>query len=312
LRRRHITIIVVPHGNSRIRSFRLPLAWLAPLAVVFLVILVFALSLAGSSLNSRLGGNPGSGSSREKALFRNKLKTISGTVQELRDMLTRNMEFEKKARILANLEPIDDEVRQMGVGGPESSESGVLESYRVTDPLVAKDIKETETELDELIRQTRLQTESLSEVVTKLEERKALWDHTPSICPVPGGFKSSGFGSRTDPFTGSQAPHEGVDICAPVGTPILATADGTVTYAGRHAGYGLTLGIDHGHGLTTWYAHLGSIKVGKGQAVKRNQVVAAVGTSGRVTAPHVHYEVRSNLKPVDPAQYMLPSGVVVD
>lgn len=309
LKRRHVTIIVVPHGSSKIRSYRLPVAWLASMAVIALVLLIFAFSMAGSSLNSMLGRNTLSRSPHERAALRSKLKTISGTVRELRDMLTKNTEFEKKARVLADLEPIDDDVRQMGVGGPES---GVLETYRITDPVAAGDIKETEIELDELIRQTRLQTESLTEVVTKLEERKILWDHTPSICPVPGGFRSSGFGERIDPFTGSRSSHEGIDICAPVGTPILATADGTVIFASRHAGYGLTLGIDHGHGLTTWYAHLGEIKVNKGQLVKRNQVVASVGTSGRVTAPHVHYEVRTNLKPVDPDQYILPAGIVVD
>jgi murein DD-endopeptidase MepM/ murein hydrolase activator NlpD len=129
---------------------------------------------------------------------------------------------------------------------------------------------------------------------------------------VPGGFFSSGFGQRTDPFTGSRSFHEGVDICAPIGTPVLATADGIVKFASRHAGYGLTLGIDHGRGITTWYAHVGAIRVINGQSVKRDQVVATVGTSGRVTAPHVHYEVRTNLKPVDPSQYMLPANVVVD
>ena len=299
----------MPHGSSRIRSYRLPVAWVTSFAVVVPALLVFGSCLVGGSLSTLLAKNPSQGSAKEGLTLRSKLETISGTVEELRDMLMKNLQFEKQARVLADLEPIDEDVRLMGVGGPES---GVLETYAAADPVVAEDIRRTEIELDELIRQTQLQTESLTEVVTKLEERREIRNHTPSICPVPGGFMSSGFGSRVDPFTGSRSFHEGMDICAPIGTPVLATADGTVKFASRHSGYGLTLGVDHGHGITTWYAHVGAIKVASGQLVKRNQIVATVGTSGRVTAPHVHYEVRTNLKPVDPSRFILPAGVVVN
>jgi hypothetical protein len=309
LKKRHITVLIVPGGNSRIRSYRIPVVWAKSLAALVPAMLVFGFFLVGNSLDPVFDRNSLRGSAKENLTLRGKLEAISGTVEELRDMLMRNVEFEKKACVLADLEPIDEDVRLMGVGGPET---GVVESFAATDPVLSEDVKETEMELDELIRQTQLQTESLTEVVTKLEERRELWNHTPSICPVPGGFFSSGFGERADPFTGSRSFHEGVDICAPIGTPVLATADGIVEFANRHAGYGLTLGIDHGRGITTWYAHVGEIKVVNGQSVKRNQVVATVGTSGRVTAPHVHYEVRTNLKPVDPSQYMLPANVVVD
>lgn len=308
LKKRHITVLIVPHGNSRIRSYRIPVVWARSLAALVPAVLVFGSCLVGNSLNTVFNWNS-LRSAKESFTLRGKLEAISGTVEELRDMLMRNVEFEKKARVLADLEPIDEDVRLMGVGGPETS---VAESFAARDPVLSEDVKETEMELDELIRQTQLQTKSLTEVVTKLEKRRELWNHTPSVYPVPGGFVSSGFGRRTDPFTGSRSFHEGVDICAPIGTPVLATADGIVKFANRHAGYGLTLGIDHGRGITTWYAHVGEIKVINGQSVRRDQVVATVGTSGRVTAPHVHYEVRTNLKPVDPSQYMLPANVVVD
>jgi len=304
-----MTLLIVPHGSSRIRSYRIPVAWAKSFAVLVPTVLVFGFFLVGNSLNALFDRSSLCGSGKENLALRGKLEMISGTVEELRDMLLRNFEFEKKARVLADLEPIDEDVRLMGVGGPES---GVADPFVAADPLVAGDVKRTELELEELIRQTQLQTESLTEVVTKLEERRELWDHTPSICPVPGGFMSSAFGSRVDPFTGSRSLHEGVDICAPRGTPVFATADGVVKFASRHSGYGLTLAIDHGHGITTWYAHVGGINVVNGQSVKRNQIVATVGTSGRVTAPHVHYEVRCNLRPVDPSQYMLPANVVVD
>jgi hypothetical protein len=309
LKRRHITVLIVPHGSSRIRSYRIPVAWAKSLVALVPTVLIFGFFLVGTSLKPMFDGDWLPGSGKESRTLRGKLETISGTVEELREMLMRNFEFEKRVRVLADVEPLDEDVRLMGVGGPET---GVAEPFAATDPVLAGDVKRTEMELDELIRQTQLQRQSLAEVVTKLEERREIWNHTPSICPVPGGFLSSGFGQRVDPFTGSRAFHEGVDICAPRGTPVLATADGIVKFANRHAGYGLTLGIDHGRGITTWYAHVGCIKVVNGQWVKRNEIVATVGTTGRVTAPHVHYEVRANLKPMDPSQYMLPANVVVD
>ncbi|MCX5800249.1 MAG: M23 family metallopeptidase [Candidatus Eisenbacteria bacterium] len=309
MKRRDITVLVVPHGNSKIRSYRIPVVWVKPLLILVPAALIFCFFLVGSSLNLMSVGHSLRGSRNESLTLRGKLEAISSAVEELRGTLSRNLEFEKRARVLADLGPIDEDVRLMGVGGPEPA---VLEPSSASDRVLAEDVKTTEMELDELIRQTRLQTESLTEVVTKFEERRDLWNHTPSICPVPGGFMSSGFGARIDPFTGSRSFHEGVDICAPRGTQVLATADGTVRFASRHAGYGLMLGIDHGNGITTWYAHVDGINVANGQSVRRNQIVATVGTSGRVTAPHVHYEVHTNLKPVDPLRYILPANAVVD
>jgi len=295
----------VPHGNSRIRSFRISPVWAKSLVAIVPTVLVLGFFMVDSSLNGILSGTLPQVSTNDDVTIRGRFETISGALEELRGMLVRNMEFEKKARVLVDLEPIEEDVRLMGAGGPEPS---VAETFAGADPILDRDVRETEKELDEIIRQTRLQTESLAQVVTKLEERRDLRNHFPSICPVPGGFLSSSFGARIDPFTGSRTSHEGIDICAPKGTPVLATADGIVKFANRHAGYGLTLVIDHGHGVTTWYAHVGSIKVVSGESVKKNQIVATVGTSGRVTAPHVHYEVRDNLKPVDPAQYILPAN----
>jgi len=309
LRRRHFTIVFVPDGSSRIRSFRIPVKTVKILAALLPAIIFFGLFFLGDSLGSLFDRSPLSTLEEENFALRARLERISGEVGELRQMLMRNFDFERKARVLAELDPIDEDVRLMGVGGPEPALEDPLAMF---DPTFANAVRRTEIEIDELIRQSRLQTESLTQVVTRLEERREIWDHTPSISPVPGGFISSRFGRRTDPFTGSNSFHAGVDVCAPRGTPVVATADGIVTFAGRRVGYGNTICINHGHGLSTWYAHVGKLKVGKGHRVKRGQVIASVGTSGRSTAPHVHYEVRENSRAVNPSQYMLPGNVVVD
>jgi len=125
----------------------------------------------------------------------------------------------------------------------------------------------------------------------------------PSIWPVEGRVASS-FGERIDPINGEGAFHSGIDIDAPYGTPVRATADGTVTGAAMGAGYGRAVVLDHGHNLMTLYAHLSAIAVIAGQHVTRGQVIGYVGATGRATGPHLHYEVRVHNVPVNPHKYL--------
>jgi len=131
----------------------------------------------------------------------------------------------------------------------------------------------------------------------------------PSIWPVEGRLMS-GFGERTDPFSGEGAMHTGVDISAPSGTPVHATADGMIKFAGWFSGYGQVIIIDHGGGIETYYAHLSRIYVVEGQSVRRGEQIGAVGSTGRTTAPHLHYEVRLGGIPVNPHPYLAHGGVV--
>ena len=123
--------------------------------------------------------------------------------------------------------------------------------------------------------------------------------------PAPGKDISSAFGSRVDPFFGRAAMHSGTDFRAPTGTPARATANGTVIDAGRNGGYGNMVEIDHGGGFTTRYAHLSAIKVTAGQKVKRGDVIGLVGSTGRSTGPHLHYEVRKGGQAIDPARFLI-------
>jgi Peptidase family M23 len=128
-------------------------------------------------------------------------------------------------------------------------------------------------------------------------------NYIPSIWPVMGHI-TDGFGERLDPFSGEGAFHTGVDVATDYGAPVHATADGVVILAEDHAGYGRLVVIDHGFGITTWYAHLSAFATVAGARVKRGQVVGYCGISGRSTGPHVHYEVRVNNAPVNPARFM--------
>jgi murein DD-endopeptidase MepM/ murein hydrolase activator NlpD len=135
--------------------------------------------------------------------------------------------------------------------------------------------------------------------------------YTPSIWPVLGRI-TDGFGERLDPFSGEGAFHTGVDVGADYGAPVHVTADGMVLDAGQHSGYGRVVIVDHGFGLTTWYAHLSSYAVIAGTRVKRGEVIGYTGISGRSTGPHVHYEVRMNNAPVNPWRYMKSTAPSAD
>jgi murein DD-endopeptidase MepM/ murein hydrolase activator NlpD len=132
--------------------------------------------------------------------------------------------------------------------------------------------------------------------------------YTPSIWPVMGHITDS-FGERLDPFNGEGAFHTGVDVASDYGAPVHATADGIVTIAENHSGYGRLVVLDHGFGISTWYAHLSSFSAVPGTRIKRGEVIGYTGISGRSTGPHVHYEVRVNNAPVNPWRYMKGSTV---
>ena len=128
-------------------------------------------------------------------------------------------------------------------------------------------------------------------------------DSQPSLWPVNGLLRSS-FGGRSDPFSGEGAFHTGVDLEAVSGTPVHVTADGVVTSAGWSGAYGKLVVVDHGNGLETYYAHLSECDVVVGQAVRKGQVIALSGGTGRATGPHMHYEVRVHGTPVNPYRYL--------
>jgi murein DD-endopeptidase MepM/ murein hydrolase activator NlpD len=140
-----------------------------------------------------------------------------------------------------------------------------------------------------------------------LQSRFAVRMHmvsTPNLWPVSGRLMGA-FGRRTDPFSGEGTEfHTGVDISAPSGTPVRATADGIVISSGWSGGYGRLVVVDHGGGVQTYYAHLSRFHVQTGQEVRRGELVGEVGSTGRVTAPHLHYEVRIGGNPVNPYRYL--------
>ena len=158
--------------------------------------------------------------------------------------------------------------------------------------------------LKELAQETRVEEVRQQELMLAMRENRGRLAVTPSIWPTEG-FVTSRFGYRSSPFTGQSSFHKGLDIAAPTGTPIYAPARGTVTAAGTDGAYGLCVDISHGGGLSTKYGHMSKFVVKSGQKVERGQLIGHVGSTGRVTGPHLHYEVRVNGVPTNPYAYIL-------
>ena len=242
---------------------------------------------------------------RENERLTGQLDEIRTTVEIFEAWMEENAAVERELRNLANLEPIPEEVRQLGVGGPPGFSE--LADGASPSPYVQV-AREALTRLDELNRQADFQNSNFREMISALEESRETLDHLPSISPVRQGWCSSRYGTRKDPFTGRPTMHRGVDFSAWTGTPVYATANGTVRKAGKAGTLGLLVEIDHGNGVVTRYGHNSRILVKVGREVRRGDVIAEVGSTGRSTSPHCHYEVHVNGRHVNPWRYILDGG----
>jgi murein DD-endopeptidase MepM/ murein hydrolase activator NlpD len=203
-------------------------------------------------------------------------------------------------RVIFEAEPIPEEIRSAGYGGVDRYSR--LEGYTNSDILI-----ETTRQLDQITSQLYVQSKSFDEVYNMAKNKSNMLACIPAIQPVSNqDLKrlSSFFGYRTDPIYKVKKFHEGVDFSAPQGTLIHSTGDGVVVFAkksNRH--YGNTIRVDHGYGYETVYAHMDDFEVKRGEKVKRGQIIGTVGNTGKSTAPHLHYEVRKNGRPLNPIHY---------
>jgi murein DD-endopeptidase MepM/ murein hydrolase activator NlpD len=176
-------------------------------------------------------------------------------------------------------------------------------------PDSAVTVAEMPLDVDTLIERANVLSASFAAVSTTLSKNNERMSATPSIMPTRGWLSSQFSLARFHPILHRTRPHEGIDVAAPYGAPVVAPAAGIVTRISRQTGYGLVLDIEHGNGIATKYAHLSRIVVHEGQHVVRGQAIAAVGNSGLSTGPHLHYEVHVNGKVVDPLTYVLPGAI---
>lgn len=180
---------------------------------------------------------------------------------------------------------------------PSSTGGPLVEAIPMTED-------DLQTAITKLVSAIGSRDEYLSSVEADVLHNSVLKDMLPNSKPISAAYKSSSFGWRKDPFRGTKAFHEGLDFTAKTGTPIRAAADGIVTKSGNFSAYGKLIKLDHGAGLETRYAHASKLLVKAGERVVKGQKIALVGSTGRSTGPHLHYEIRLNGHALDPRKYL--------
>ena len=236
------------------------------------------------------------GLERERSQQADRVALLDKKFSEIQQQMRRLREFDAKLRVIASLENPEEGDALLGVGGLEPGYAGMRRGSEDDQSVMG-------SEADRLYAEVKIRERSFQELFASLQGKRAQLACTPSVHPAHG-WLTSRFGYRRDPFTGLRQFHEGIDISNRTGTPIIAPADGVVSRIRQEYGLGVVLTIDHGHGIATRYGHLARVQMTVGQRVKRGQVIAAMGNTGRSTGPHVHYEVRLNGAPVNPEHYI--------
>jgi len=283
------------------RNLRVAAGGAAALALVFIALL--------GSLGMKSAYRLEAGLLKEQnRVLAEELAGIRSRMQGLEGDLTFLAQQDTEVRLLAGLTPIDEEVLRVGVGGPGSTSLEEQELFQV-DPTTAKEVFAVEYDLGAMERRVDLFRSSLSEAMDSLQGHQDLLQATPSILPTVGLLRSGFTNARFHPILNRAMPHNGIDVAAPRGTPILAAARGRVIMAGWNYGYGLTVEVDHGYGYRTLYAHADKVLVRVGQTVDRGEVIAQVGSTGLATSPHLHYEVMVRGQQVNPLNFIMQGMV---
>jgi len=287
-------IIVLHPREPRVFRFQL-----TRLRVVLLIVaagaLVAALSSGLTWVVARAQAAPEvSRQARDNAYLRQNLAVLAARVGDLQAQMVRLDALGERVSGLAGIAPKDFDFRHRPArGGP----AGAVVSSELTLP-------ELSDELARLGQQAEHRSDYFDVIEAALMDRQFRERRIPRVMPVATGYDGSGFGARIDPFTGRRTQHDGVDFVAPPGTPILAAAGGVVVAAEWHSEYGNMIDIDHGDGLKTRYAHASKSLVRVGDLVRPGQMIARVGSTGRSTGAHLHFEVHVNGVPRNPGGFL--------
>lgn len=286
--KRYSTIIFVPHARAKFRKLKVSHRLL--FSVVSLVTSSLCLSTFFSVqyFTALSQTHELSKLRRENKELQTANEQFSKSVEALRTQLRTVEDHTRKLAIIAGVSTLD-ETAQGGVGGIRPTDLGD-NPYR--------------DDVDKMSYRSKRIDRDLSVLEQKFIAQNEVLSSTPSIAPVRG-ILTDGFGGRSDPFTGEPGTHNAVDISSAIGQAVRAPADGIVVKAEWANGYGNVIYISHGYGYSTRYGHLSAFAVKPGQRVKRGDVIGYVGTTGRSTGPHLHYEVRLNNNPVNPLEYIL-------
>ena len=286
--KRYSTIIFVPHARAKFRKLKVSHRLLFSVLSVVTSSLCLSTFFSVQYFTSLSQTHELSKLRHENRELQTANEGFSKSVESLRTQLRTVEDRTHKLAIVAGISSLDETSRG-GVGGLRPADLGE-NPYR--------------DDVDKMSLRSRQINKDLSVLEQKFVAQSQLLSSTPSIAPVRG-ILTDGFGGRSDPFTGEQGTHNAVDISSAVGQAVRAPADGIVVKSEWANGYGNVIYLSHGYGYSTRYGHLSTFAVRPGARVKRGDIIGYVGSTGRSTGPHLHYEVRLNNTPMNPLEYIL-------
>lgn len=309
---RFYTVMIVPERSSQVRRLKIQKRWIGygiiGLAAVFslgcFLLIHYLYVVEQVTVNRSL--------KEENIQLRAQVKLTKDRVEQINDTIERTERFSVKLKAITQLSDSERSLAIGPVGQEEGPSAGAQVRFaagevgdREDEPLdSALSARLLDARLEDLSYEARKQEEDLRDLQEYFQDQKTLLVTTPSIWPARGWITSS-FGVRSDPYTGNQVMHKGLDIAGPIGTQVLAPSEGVVIYAASRGGYGRTVVLDHGYGVQSHFSHLLEILVKTGDKMARGGPIGSIGNSGRSTGPHLHYEVRMHGIPQNPRKFIL-------
>ncbi len=293
--KKYFTVMILSDSTSKVRRYTFSRSFLKFLAVASTAGIMISLYLFFNYIEMREKIWELHSLKEEVKTQRLQLLTLTSGLTDFKKQLVRLKDLDAKLRRFLPSSTYSYTERGLG-GSPEIT-------YNLQGKKQTEILDQIHEELVKLKNDARKQETGLQSIISFFEDKQYRRLFTPSIWPIRGHI-TSGFGYRNSPFNGNKEFHAGVDISIRTGMPVVATADGIVSFTGVNGGLGRVVEIEHGYGLKTVYGHNSHIVVEVGKKVKRGDVIAYSGSSGNTTGPHLHYEVRINNTPVNPLRYM--------
>ncbi|ABN52978.1 MAG TPA: M23 family peptidase [Hungateiclostridium thermocellum] len=296
---KYLSIVVIPHNTDEIKVFKISSVKYKLMALGAILLTMFICS--GILITYLIYENRVLNEDRKKVIaVNNQQMNLITEREEIIQSYIRKVEEQDK--LIKNFTTLYRDMTAKYIDGSMENVTASRSGLR-DDRAFINDINKLKGILDKLEEINGDDADILSSLSETQSKLKQYIDSIPTLWPASGRI-SSRFGTRSDPFNFSQKVHEGIDIAADYGTTILASATGKVTLSDWYGNYGKCVIIDHGYGLSTLYGHCQTLLVKEGQTVKKGDKIATVGSTGRSTGPHLHFEVRLNGVPVDPLQYL--------
>jgi len=294
------TLLILPKKHSSAKKICLSGALVKGVSVFVMGVLLFVMYFSYDYIHIRREQRELARLKQQTVEQRKQIEGLVARVDQFSEKMEELKQFDKKIRMMANMDKGRDKEQWLGIGGPVAVESRLRSQMAADDKeLIAGVGKQVDRLMDEAVSREN----SFDNLMTFLKQKKSIMEATPSIWPVMG-WVTSEFGWRADPFSNEREFHKGLDIATKVGRMIQAPADGIIAEASYESDLGQMIRIDHGHGISTIYGHLSKTAVKPGTAVKRGDRIGYVGNTGRSTGSHLHYAVELRGVLVNPRKYL--------